>query len=106
MSPAHCYYRGDGVQQDYAEAIQWFRTSAEQGNPDAQVFLGYAYFTGQGIPQDYVQALAWAYTGGHERGDDDDLGLIADITEKMTLQQIDESCLFCKEYAEKFGCKL
>ena len=33
------YADGDGVPQDYAEAVRWFRLAAEQGNVDAQSIL-------------------------------------------------------------------
>ena len=33
------YHEGQGVQQDYKEAIKYFRLSAEQGNADAQMVL-------------------------------------------------------------------
>ena len=31
-----CYYKGDGVAQDYKEAVKWFTKSAEQGNDSAK----------------------------------------------------------------------
>ena len=34
------YAKGDGVPQDYKEAVKWFRLSAEQGNAKAQSNLG------------------------------------------------------------------
>jgi TPR repeat protein len=30
------YRRGQGVPQDYAETVKWYRLAAEQGNADAQ----------------------------------------------------------------------
>ena len=33
------YGRGEGVRQDYAEAVNWFRKAARQGHSDAQSFL-------------------------------------------------------------------
>ena len=51
------YYKGQGVPQDYAEALKWFRLAAAQGDADAQFNLGVMYHNGQGVPQDYVQAL-------------------------------------------------
>ena len=33
------YHEGQGVPQDYKEAIKYFRLSAEQGNADAQMVL-------------------------------------------------------------------
>ncbi len=31
-----CYYYGQGVERDYAEAADWFRKAAEQGHANAQ----------------------------------------------------------------------
>ena len=31
-----CYQTGQGVQQDYPEAVKWFRRAAEQKDPAAQ----------------------------------------------------------------------
>jgi TPR repeat protein len=53
------YHQGQGVPQDYAEAMKWFRKAAEQGQADAQSNLGVMYVAGQGVPQDYVQAYLW-----------------------------------------------
>ena len=53
------YFEGQGVSKDFAQAMQWFRKSADQGNPGAQADLGDMYFNGQGEPQDFVQAVQW-----------------------------------------------
>lgn len=42
-----------------AEAVQATRTSAEQGDPDAEVDLGSRYVHADGVPQDYGEALRW-----------------------------------------------
>ena len=34
------YVRGDGVLQDYPEAVKWFREAAQQDNAEAQYKLG------------------------------------------------------------------
>ena len=34
------YDTGQGVRQDYAQAVQWYRKAAEQGLADAQYNLG------------------------------------------------------------------
>jgi uncharacterized protein len=63
------YDDGQGVPQDYAVAMSWYRKAAEQGDPDAQVNLGILYGMGQGVPQDYVIAHMWfnlAASGGHK----------------------------------------
>ena len=54
------YYRGmAGFASDEAEAVYWFRKSAEQGNADAQLKLGEMYALGMGVPVDYVEAVRW-----------------------------------------------
>jgi TPR repeat protein len=53
------YSKGEGVPQDHAEALKWFRLAAAQGHAKAQYNLGAMYGNGQGVPQNYVQALKW-----------------------------------------------
>ena len=55
----YMYEDGLGVPQDYAEAANWFRLSAERGLAAAQYNLGIMYENGQGIPQDYAEAVKW-----------------------------------------------
>ena len=53
------YAKGEGVPQDYVQAVAWFRKAAEQGNAKGQNGLGAMYGSGQGVPQDWVQAVVW-----------------------------------------------
>ncbi len=53
------YENGDGVEQDYEEALEWFRKAAEQGDLLAQYSLGDMYENGNGVEQDYEEALEW-----------------------------------------------
>ena len=53
------YDNGNGVLQEYAEAVRWYRLAAEQGHAQAQNNLGVRYGTGQGIQQDDVLAHMW-----------------------------------------------
>jgi TPR repeat protein len=48
-----------GLKKDYAEAANWYRKSAEQGNVYAQASLGILYHSGKGLPHDDVQAEMW-----------------------------------------------
>ena len=34
------YVKGEGMPQDYSQALKWFRKAAEQGHPSAQYNLG------------------------------------------------------------------
>src|SRR6266852_123535 len=65
---AYMYSHGDGVPQDYAEALRWRRKAAEKGYSDAENGLAYMYRHGQGVPQDYGEALRW-YRKAAEQGD-------------------------------------
>ena len=53
------YYNGEGVPQDYVEAVRWYRLAADQGLAAAQLDLGVMYDRGRGVPQDYVEAVRW-----------------------------------------------
>ena len=53
------YTTGEGVPQDFAEAIAWYRQAAEQGHAPAQHNLGWMYATGKGVAQDNVEAHTW-----------------------------------------------
>jgi hypothetical protein len=53
------YQNGQGVPQEYAEAVKWYRMAAEQGHAAAQYDLGVAYSNGQGVPRDYSRSYFW-----------------------------------------------
>ena len=44
---------------DYITAYRLIKPLAEQGNPDAQLMLGFMYDQGQGVPQDFAQMEKW-----------------------------------------------
>ena len=54
------YADGLGVEQNYAEALTWYRKAASQGCVAAQYNLGYIYQKGgPGVEQNYAEALIW-----------------------------------------------
>jgi TPR repeat protein len=53
------YYQGQGVQQDYKEAMRWYDLAADEGDADAQLNLGIMYEKGQGVLQDDKEAAKW-----------------------------------------------
>jgi TPR repeat protein len=62
------YTKGEGVPQDYAEAVKWYRKAADQGYAAAQFNLGFMCDKGEGVPQDYAEAYVWyslAATSGY-----------------------------------------
>jgi TPR repeat protein len=56
---ASMYERGEGVVQDYEEAVIWYRRAAEQGFAMAQHNLGLICFERGGNEQDYKTAFEW-----------------------------------------------
>ena len=50
---------GQGLRQDYGEAMKWYKLAAEQGDAGAQLSIGNMYAAGQGIEQDYEEAMKW-----------------------------------------------
>ena len=57
-----------GVPKDDAEAVKWFRKSAEQDYAMAQYNLGVMYSVGNGVPEDDVEAMKWVRKAA-EQGD-------------------------------------
>jgi uncharacterized protein len=53
------YDRGQGVPQNYTEAVKWYRLVADQGSTKAQANLGTSYEYGNGVLQDNVMAHMW-----------------------------------------------
>ena len=41
----------------WADSVQWYRRSAEQGDPGARYGLGLAYYRGRGVPRDRARAF-------------------------------------------------
>jgi TPR repeat protein len=58
------YEHGQGVPQDFVQAVIWYNEAAYQGDPDAQSNLGAMYANGWGVPQDYAQAVVWYRQAG------------------------------------------
>jgi TPR repeat protein len=50
------YDNGQGVPQDDAQAVVWYRKAADQGDARAQTHLAAAYESGRGVTRDLAQA--------------------------------------------------
>jgi TPR repeat protein len=53
------YNNGEGVPEDDAEAVKWYRLAAEQGLASAQSRLGLMYDNGEGVSEDDAEAVKW-----------------------------------------------
>ena len=53
------YRNGEGVIQNYAETLKWYKLAAEQGHLSAQIGLGVMYRNGEIVIQNGVEAVKW-----------------------------------------------
>ena len=53
------YDIGNGVPENDAEAVKWYRKAADQGNAKAQYNLGVMYAIGDGVPENDAEAVKW-----------------------------------------------
>ena len=64
-----CYHNGEGVKQNYNEALKWYRKATEQNQDYAQYNLGVCYEEGLGVQESIDEAVKWyrkAAQQGHE----------------------------------------
>lgn len=62
------YEMGKGVKKDLAQAIRWYRKSAEQGNIDGQGALANLYFEGPAEVRDLAQGVHWLRKAAEQGG--------------------------------------
>ena len=103
------YADGQGVPQDDAEAVRWYRLAADHGHAAAQHILGVMYENGGGVSgvagmpgtEDYVEAHMWynlaaAQSSGEER--DISVSGRDAVAEHMTAEQIAEAQRRAREW--------
>lgn len=83
------YFMGQGVAQDYKQALEWFRKAAVQGDAFAQFILGLMYENGEGIEKDKVLAYM-LYNLSAANGLDMGAENRNLIMKEMSLEQIEE----------------
>ncbi|MBA4387226.1 MAG: hypothetical protein C0404_04545 [Verrucomicrobia bacterium] len=81
------YDRGEGVAQDYAEAVKWYSKAADAGDTDAMSALGTMCEHGEGVATNYAQAYMW-YSLSVAAGGKDAVELRDRLRSLMTLEQI------------------
>ncbi|MCG2659752.1 MAG: sel1 repeat family protein [Kiritimatiellae bacterium] len=59
---------GQGVEQNYAEALRWFRMAASQGDPNAYFYIGSMYECGNGVKKNYSEALKMYLKAAEAKG--------------------------------------
>ena len=53
------YATGQGTEDEYLQAVRWYRKAADQNHALAQLNLGLMYASGQGVAQSDTEAVAW-----------------------------------------------
>ncbi len=94
------YANGQGVAEDYGEAMKWYLKAAEQGDAHAQSILGFMYSEGQGVSQDYVRAYMWLSLAA-KRDHEDAKYDRAVVGGKLTKDQIAEAERLAREWLEE-----
>lgn len=56
---ANCYFYGQGVVRDRAQAFFFYRLAGGQGHVESQNKLGICYHNGHGVKRDQLEACAW-----------------------------------------------
>ncbi len=56
---AQFFISGKNVPQNYKEALHWYKTAAENGDPEAQSELAFLYFSGKAVERNYDKAFYW-----------------------------------------------
>ena len=57
------YNEGDGVEKDYARALQWYEKAAKQGFAPALTSIGHMYENGQGMEINLTKAKEYYEKG-------------------------------------------
>ena len=68
------YADGQGVRQDYGQAIAWYKKAYAQGEAKAAYNIGVRYHNGEGVRQNKSTAKEWygkACDLGHQKGCDE-----------------------------------
>jgi TPR repeat protein len=73
----HAYEVGEGLAQNYGEALKWYRKAADQGDDVAQFDVGVMYYRALGVPQDLEKAVKWYRRAALQGNADAQFGLAA-----------------------------
>jgi len=67
---ADLYLNGDGIDEDYTKAREFYLSAAQKGNTKAQNNLGFIYFEGKGVKKDYETAYMWFHIAAQKGSDE------------------------------------
>ena len=96
------YYNGDGLEQDFAQAVVWYEKAAKQGYAEGQYYLGYCYYAGEGIDQDFVKAAElYAKAAEQEHPRAQQKLAVCYYSGEGVEQDINKAFYWCKKSAEQ-----
>jgi Sel1 repeat len=97
------YRDGDGIRKNDAEAVEWFRRSAEQRFVPAASALGSQYWAGHGVAQDYNKAYFW-YDVALAEGDEKAESQLQDLSPELTPEEVATIHQQVKAWLQAHGC--
>ena len=96
------YLKGQGVDQDYEAASDWFRKASEKNIPQAQHKLGDLYFKGRGVPKDYEYAYIWYSVGASHKHKLSEKS-VKKAKGKLSDEELKEAGKVIVTYVKKYG---
>jgi TPR repeat protein len=98
------YMKGQGVEQDYKVASEWFRKASEQGLAVAMYKLARLYTKGEGVPKDLEFAYVW-YSVGAVHNHEKSINILDEAKSRLTGEELVSANQLVAEYVEKYGPK-
>ncbi len=98
------YMKGQGVEQDFEIAGEWFRKASEQGLAVAMFKLAELYTEGKGVPKDLEFAYVW-YTVGAVHKHQKSINMVDKAKSKLSSEELVSANKLVAEYVEKYGPK-
>ncbi len=98
------YMKGQGVEQDYKLAGEWFRKAAEKSIPQAQYKLGDLYFKGRGVPKDYEFAYVW-FSVGSAHNHKLSMAAVDKAKAKLSEEELKAADKLIAKYVKQYGPK-
>ncbi len=96
------YMKGQGVEQDYKKAGEWFLKASEKAIPSAHYKLGDLYFKGRGLPKDYESAYIW-FSVGASHNHPLSVGAVDKAKQKLSPQELESADKLIATYIGKYG---
>ena len=95
------YMKGQGVEQDYEKAGEWFRKASEQGLAVAMYKLAGLYTEGNGVPKDLEFAYVW-YSVGAVQKHQKSINMIEKAKSRLSGEELTSANQLIAEYVEKY----